>query len=403
MKPNLKYVATCLLTASPTNPRKDFAQVKLDELAESIRQQGVLQPILVRPIEGATPYQIVVGERRWRATTIAELPEIPCVIREMSDDDVREAQHVENLQREHISPEEEAESLWGMLQLKTADGLARYTASRLAERFGVTVQHIHRRLLIRKAPPAAKSALREGKIAVQTAVAIARIPDPGARDEAAAEILKPQLQVEPLSYTAAAKLINEKYMHGLKGASFALDDAELLPVAGPCTTCPKMSDNCGHLFSEDESREFLKKKTCCDPACYRAKLDAVYAREASSAKNAGKTVLPAAACSAIYPAHITPGEMDFSSPYVDVARAPDAYLLKPEVSSAPSWKELIAEAEEKTGATVPRFVARDQRGIVHEIVERDHAIAAVEKSGEPIFRVREKAHPRSEDQFAKDR
>ena len=88
-------------------PRTDFVEEALAELAESIAQHGVLQPILVRPVSGAC-YQIVAGERRWRASRMAGLTEVPVIIRELTDQEVMEIALIENLQREDLSPIEEA-------------------------------------------------------------------------------------------------------------------------------------------------------------------------------------------------------------------------------------------------------------------------------------------------------
>lgn len=88
-------------------PRTDFDEEALAELAESIAQHGVLQPILVRPVSGDC-YQIVAGERRWRASRMAGLTEVPVIIRELTDQEVMEIALIENLQREDLSPIEEA-------------------------------------------------------------------------------------------------------------------------------------------------------------------------------------------------------------------------------------------------------------------------------------------------------
>ncbi len=91
-------------------PRKTFDQKALDELAESIKKNGVLQPLLVRPLSDGS-YQLVAGERRWRASRIAGLTEVPVIIKEMTDEQAMEIALIENLQREDLNPIEEAEGL----------------------------------------------------------------------------------------------------------------------------------------------------------------------------------------------------------------------------------------------------------------------------------------------------
>ncbi|NLJ30309.1 MAG: ParB/RepB/Spo0J family partition protein [Clostridiales bacterium] len=96
-------------------PRKDFNDESLAELADSIRQHGVLQPLLVRPVFGGG-YQIVAGERRWRAARMAGVTEVPAVIREMNDSEVMELALIENLQREDLTPLEEAQGYQSLIE-----------------------------------------------------------------------------------------------------------------------------------------------------------------------------------------------------------------------------------------------------------------------------------------------
>ena len=120
-------------------PRKEFDQEALEELAASIAEHGVLQPILVRPVSGG--YQIVAGERRWRAARLAGLVEIPAVIKEMTDQEVGQAALVENLQREDLNPVEEA---LGYHQLM--------------EQFGMTQEQVAKK--VSKSRPAVANAVR---------------------------------------------------------------------------------------------------------------------------------------------------------------------------------------------------------------------------------------------------
>ena len=96
-------------------PRKDFDEKALSELADSISQHGVLQPLLVRPLMGGG-YQIVAGERRWRAARMAGVTEVPAVIRELTDSEVMELALIENLQREDLNPLEEARGYQALME-----------------------------------------------------------------------------------------------------------------------------------------------------------------------------------------------------------------------------------------------------------------------------------------------
>ncbi len=121
-------------------PRKQFDETALSELAESISQHGVLQPLLVRPMQDGS-YQLVAGERRWRASRIAGLTEVPVVIKELTDSQVAEIALVENLQRENLNP------------METANGFRD-----LADRFGYTQEEISK--IIGCSRPAVANALR---------------------------------------------------------------------------------------------------------------------------------------------------------------------------------------------------------------------------------------------------
>ena len=94
------------LSPNPFQPRSDFDQEKLDELAQSIKEHGIIQPIVVRHVEGK--YQIVAGERRWRAAQIAGLEKVPVVVKEMDDASMMQMALIENVQREDLNPMEEA-------------------------------------------------------------------------------------------------------------------------------------------------------------------------------------------------------------------------------------------------------------------------------------------------------
>lgn len=107
-RPTLTYLPVEKLQRSPYQPRREFDPQALDELAASIRAQGILQPIVVRPILDGKTFEIIAGERRWRAAQLAELAEVPTIIREVSNETAMALAIIENLQREDLNPLEEA-------------------------------------------------------------------------------------------------------------------------------------------------------------------------------------------------------------------------------------------------------------------------------------------------------
>jgi ParB family chromosome partitioning protein len=111
----LRHVPLELITANPDQPRRHFDEQTLIELADSIRSRGVIQPVLVRPVAGGR-YELVAGERRWRAAQLAELETIPAVVRERDDAQSLELAVIENMAREDLNPVEEARALAGLVE-----------------------------------------------------------------------------------------------------------------------------------------------------------------------------------------------------------------------------------------------------------------------------------------------
>lgn len=394
---------------SSTNPRKDFASpamiTYLEELASTIRQRGVLQPILVRPdycvgkattaaIAAARPaglgkVQIVAGECRWRASKLAARATIPAIVQEMTDDDAREAQQIENLQRRNLSPIEEAQGLEDMLSLRDDAGAPRYSVESLAEKLGHKPDWVKKRRALLLLPKLAQDALDNGDLSPTVARLITALPDPQDRERYAKALVRPALDSEPLTYAAAVVLRDAEYVVPIKGVAFNPADAALVPEAGSCFNCPKYVGNRPDLLEPEDFKAGMKVGRCYDPRCYRSKIDAHTAAKAASNPTRRKRTIPAEEAAGLYPITVADGEMAPDSPYVQLVRRPACYLLKPEVSQPPTWEELVTTAEEKLGGTLERVLIPDQKGVVREHVDVKVAIAAIEKAGEPIFRGRE--------------
>lgn len=146
------------LKGSPFNPRKDFREEDLVELADSIRQKGLVQPILVRPDPTTGGYEIVAGERRWRASQRAGLHSVPVIVRELGDQDVAELAIIENVQRADLNAIEEAT---GYRDLIERFG---YTQEKLGEVIGKSRSHLANTLRLLKLPPYVIELVKSGKI-----------------------------------------------------------------------------------------------------------------------------------------------------------------------------------------------------------------------------------------------
>ncbi len=158
------------LEPNPQQPRLDFNQEEMDSLAESIRQKGVIQPLIVRRKMGRDVYEIVAGERRWRAAQLAQLHEVPVVIRELDDSEVLEIAIIENIQRSDLSAIEEA---LGFRQLMTRFG---HTQEKLAEALSKSRSHVANLLRLLTLPAEVQDMVRDGSLSAGHARALIGSP-----------------------------------------------------------------------------------------------------------------------------------------------------------------------------------------------------------------------------------
>lgn len=168
---SINEVEISLIHANPTQPRKDFDQQALDELAESIRNIGIIQPITLRQEEDGT-YMIIAGERRFRASQMAGLETVPAYIRKVSDDDVMEMALIENIQREDLNAIEVALA-YQQLQAK-----ANLTQEELSQRVGKSRSSVANFMRLLKLPAEIQLALKEKKLSMGHARTILAIEDP---------------------------------------------------------------------------------------------------------------------------------------------------------------------------------------------------------------------------------
>lgn len=146
------------IVPNPNQPRREFIPEALEDLAKSIRQKGVIQPLIVRPIEGSDTYEIVAGERRWRAAQMAQVHDVPVVIRDFDDTEVLEIAIIENIQRADLNPIEEA---MGFRQLMDRFG---HTQEKLAEGLSKSRSHIANLLRLLNLPDDVQGLLRDGHL-----------------------------------------------------------------------------------------------------------------------------------------------------------------------------------------------------------------------------------------------
>jgi ParB/RepB/Spo0J family partition protein len=273
-------IAVALIDESRTNPRKLFDKTQLEELAASIAEYGVLEPLLVREKEKGR-YELVAGARRLRAAKMVKLSDVPAMICEFTDAEVFRVQLAENLDRADLTPLEEAEA-FGILR---DEGNSDQEIARIVKR---RTPDVVARLALLTLPKKVKDALVSGLLPVGHAEAIARIPDRKLQEDALGRILRDWNEegegkkiVAPLPLAAAKRLIEEEFMTSLDNAAFDTEDAELSPL-GACSTCPHRSGNAPNLFGDVK-----RKNLCTNPADFRLKT----ANHLQRLKEAGYTVL----------------------------------------------------------------------------------------------------------------
>jgi ParB family transcriptional regulator, chromosome partitioning protein len=253
------------LQESPTNPRRRFDERGLNELAESFKSHGVLQPLLVRSID-EDKYEVVAGARRLRAARIAEMSEVPARVVELSEAAVRESQLTENLLREDVHPYEEAIALKGILQLEGAQ----HDIASLSARLGKSQSYLTQRMRLTELHPSIAEVFLADRIGVGHALEIAKLPQDQqekAFDAAFRTVWnsgKESRILLPVRELAA--WIEQNILLSLDNVPFDKNDATLVPEAGSCAECSKRTGFNTLLFGT------AVHDACTDGACYNNKL-----------------------------------------------------------------------------------------------------------------------------------
>ena len=287
-----------MLFPSPTNPRKSFPETELQELAESIKQLGVMQPILVRPLPAETKaraapladraaLEIVAGERRWRASRLAGMTDVPILLRHLDDRTVICMQVVENLQREGLNAIDEAQ---GFEQLQE-QGM---NAQAIADQVGKSKAYIYAKLKLLALCEEGRALVRAGKLSESVALLVARIPVPDLQRKAIERVVTPDWEGEQMSYRSAARLIRDDYTHRLSRAPFDIHDERLHPIA---TSCEQCRDRLGN--QPDTTPDLAD--VCTDNVCYQQKLSAHKTAVLTSARADGRTIIAGQAAKQVKP------------------------------------------------------------------------------------------------------
>lgn len=280
----IMHISPKAIDPSPLNPRKHVGDVA--ELQASMRAVGILQPLTVRIVK-RDRYELVLGERRLTAALALKMIAVPCVVREMTDQEVLEAQIVENSQRADVHPLDEADGF------KALVGFGQ-SAAQIADKVGRSVPFVVQRLQLCHLSKKGRAAFDAEVISLGAAIVLARVPVE-LQDHALKAVTQGRYgDAGPISGKAAREFVENHYSHRLAGAPWKLDDATLVPAAGACTVCPKRTGNQRELFDDVKHKD-----TCTDPTCYRSKLDAVWQIRVARAPETGETIAEGKAADAV--------------------------------------------------------------------------------------------------------
>src|SRR6266568_1493248 len=275
---------------SKANPRRRTDDAAMIELAANIKTHGVLQPILVRPVPRGG-YEIVCGERRWRASKTAGKDTIPARIVDLSDTEALELGVIENIQRENVHELDEALGYKALIKQDPA----LYTVETLAAKVGRSPSYIYQRLKLAELTANLQKAFYEDKLTAGHATEVAKL-QPRDQERALLEcfpghgttkaILKDK-DPRPIGVRELRDWIQREIHLSLANAPFDVNDSNLVPAAGACSTCPKRSGSNPLLFADTIKRADV----CTDRECFNAKVGALVEIQIKQSEAAGEKPL----------------------------------------------------------------------------------------------------------------
>jgi ParB family chromosome partitioning protein len=234
------------IVPNPDQPRRTFDKDALNDLAASISEKGIIQPLIVRPApKGEGMFEIVAGERRWRAAQMAKLHEVPALIRDFDDTEVLEVAIIENVQRADLNPVEEAA---GYSQLMEKFG---HTQEKLATALGKSRSHIANSVRLLGLPDTVLSFLRDGRLSAGHARALITAEDPASL---AAQIVKQGLSVRETEKLTKAGAEKAKPKTGAPAVSTKSKDADTVALEGDLSANLGMKVSVDHVPGKENGK-----------------------------------------------------------------------------------------------------------------------------------------------------
>ena len=269
---DFRTLAIDQLRESSTNPRRTFNEAKLQELAQSIRSQGILVPLIVRKTAPET-FEVVAGARRFRAAQLTELFALPVRIVELTNSEAVTLQLVENAIREDVHPYEEAMAYKSLLESAEPP----CDVASISLKTGRSVTHIYGRLRMAELIPEAAEVFQANQLTAGHAVLIARLPQEQQKEALKAAFRQDWQSKEKhaVPVRELAQWIRDTLMLTLADAVFDREDPSLFPSAGACVTCPKRTGANTALFDDF----FQDDDRCLSASCFHQKVEAHIARQ----------------------------------------------------------------------------------------------------------------------------
>jgi ParB/RepB/Spo0J family partition protein len=291
MRPILKFLPLSSIRPSTTNPRTRFDPKKITSLADSIKANGVMQPILVRPLPDhhEHSHEIVAGHRRFMAASEAGLDEIPANCRMLSDDECIEMQAIENAQREDLSPIEEAQAYASLMNRLC------YTPEMIAAKVGKGRTSIYNTLKLLTLCDEGKELVNTGELQRSIAEMIAQISSAADQQIAIDKVLRGDEHAPgPMSYRDAKRYLKGRFSNDLDNAIFLLD--QTYGDLQPCNVCPKNTTCNEELRKEHDGDEGV----CTDSSCWEIKSERKREEVATGLRNEGFEVFVSYKCPSKY-------------------------------------------------------------------------------------------------------
>lgn len=355
----LELVDVKNLRPSPFNRREHYGDLK--SFGESLLREGVLQPLRVRPVGANGHYELVFGHRRLAAAVQVEIPTLPVIVCNMTDDDVIDAQITENVEREDMHPMDEAELFGQLLEREL-------TVEDIANRRGCEQEYVRSRTKLLSLAKPVRKMFVAGKFGAEVAFVIARIPDPKLQKKAADALTGNRRT--PIDIEEARRLVRREYMLDLRAAPFDVAADDLVAGAKSCASCPKRTGQQRELFGEIKKRDDL----CMDPACWSEKAAVAWKARSKEARKEGLAVLSIKDSKAAFQSWSGGAdgrhELAHGSGFVDADESCNDYRVK---HHDKSWAKLLGEA------TPEITLAKDPGGAPRRLIDRKKAERALVK------------------------